>query len=542
MPPKLPDSMPWQIYQAYLRGPAALLRLFEAAFGQHALYGPPEPDQQQRTIDDLHAQLTRLEARVERLQSEVGALHYRNFQLQRRNAELEAQLSKDSHNSSRPPSTDPAWAKRTKSLRRPSGRRPGGQVGHCGATRRLAARPDRIIEHRPAQCRRCHAALAEGQLVRHFRQQVIDVLPARLRVTEHQLALLRCSACGQTTKGEFAAAVRSGVQYGAGVKARVLYLQQYQLLPYQRTSEAMRDLFGCRLSPGTVANIVRECAAALVETELKIKQKLRRAGVIHADETGLRVAKQGQYIHVASNAGLTHYAYDARRGRAAMDEIGILPQYRGTVVHDGWWSYDYYTNCRHSLCCVHLLRELTFFAELNAEQNAWAAPLKELLLEIKRAVERARDAGGKHLSADEAARFTAHYDRLVQQGLAQNPPAGTCSARNELEKASDTPSVEGVYQKQARNLLLRLERRREEVLRFMRDFSVPFDNNQAERDLRMVKLQQKVGGCFRSEDGARSFCRIRGYLSTMRKQGKGVLQALAGACRGTPLSLRKRNG
>ncbi|HEV7375266.1 MAG TPA: transposase, partial [Pyrinomonadaceae bacterium] len=154
-----------------------------------------------------------------------------------------------------------------------------------------------------------------------------------------------------------------------GVKARVLYLQQYQLLPYSRTSEAMRELFGCPISSGTVAHIVKECAAALVETELKIKQKLRRSGVIHADETGLRVAKQGHYIHVSSNCALTHYGYDSRRGRAAMDEIGILPKYRGNLVHDGWWSYDYYTNCQHSLCCAHLLRELTFFAELNAGRS-----------------------------------------------------------------------------------------------------------------------------------------------------------------------------
>ena len=209
-------------------------------------------------------------------------------------------------------------------------------------------------------------------------------------------------------------------------------------------------------------------------------------------------------------------------------------------MHDGWWSYDYYTACRHSLCCVHLLRELTFFAELNAAQKVWAERLKELLLEIKGAVEREREAGGQHLSGDEEASFTARYDRLVKQGLAQNPPEGTRGALNEQANGNATPPVESVYQKQARNLLLRLERRREEVLRFMRDFCVPFDNNQAERDLRMVKLQQKVSGCFRSEAGARQFCRIRGYISTMRKQGREVLQALDKACRGASLTLRAK--
>ncbi len=359
-------------------------------------------------------------------------------------------------------------------MRRASGRKAGGQVGHRGTTRQTAAHPDAVIEHRPKQCRHCHSALSQGQIIRHLRQQVWDVVPAKLKVTEHRLALLRCRACGKTTRGEFPESVRSGVQYGPGVKARVLYLQQYQLLPSKRTSEAMRDLFGCQLSSGTVANMVRECAAALVEMELKIKKKLRRSGVIHSDETGLRVGGRGQYIHVASNSSLTHYAYDSRGGKAAMDEIGILPRYRGNLVHDGWWSYDYYTACRHSLCGVHLLRELTFFTELNAEQKAWAAPLKELLLEIKDAVERERGNGREHLKADEQAAFTRSYDELVTQGLSVNAPQASRAASDEGTGTS-AAQQNGVCQREARNLLPRMQRRREEVLRFMTDFSVPFD-------------------------------------------------------------------
>jgi transposase len=517
--------MPWQIYQAYLSGPHALFRLFEDAFGRLALYGEPEPDQQQREIDDLSAHIGQLKAQIEKLQAEISELHHRNFQLGRRNAELEALFVKDSHNSSRPPSTDPPWAKRTKSLRRPSGRRPGGQAGHRGSTLRFAARPNRRVEHRPQECRHCHGALLESQVVRHLRQQVWEVVPAKLKVTEHQVAVLRCRLCGQTTQGEFAGAVRSGVQYGPGVKARVLYLQQYQLLPYQRTAEAMRDLFGCQLATGTVANIVRECADALVGTELKIKQKLRRASVIHADETGLRINKRLGYVHVASTAHLTHYAAAAHRGHTAMDEINVLPRYRGTCVHDGLLSYTYYTQCRHALCGVHLLRELTYFEELSAETKAWATPLKELLLEMKREVERVRADGGKRLAEDDLRSLTESYDRLVAEGLEAPPP--------------DVPEQ---AREQGHNLLLRLERRKQEVLRFLSDFAVAFDNNQAERDLRMVKLQQKTSGCFRSEDGARNFCRIRSYVSTARKQGRAVMRALDGACRGAPLSLRKRAG
>ncbi len=339
MAPQLPDPMPWRIYQAYLRGPGALLRLFEEAFGRHALYGPPEPDQQQRTIDALSEQVGQLKTQIGRLQAEVSDLRGRNFQLQRRNAELEALVAKDSHNSSRPPSSDPPWAKRTRSLRRPSGRRPGGQAGHRGETLRLSACPNRIVEHRPHECRGCHALLDSSHVVGHRRQQVWEVVPARLKVTEHRLAVLRCRACGRTTQGEFAGAVRSGVRYGPGVKARVLYLQQYQLLPYQRTAEAMRELFGCQLSAGTVANIVRECSDGLVETELKIKRGLRHSPVIHADETGLRVNEKLGYVHVASSVRLTHYAVASHRGRTAIDEINLLPSYRGTCVHDGWLSY-----------------------------------------------------------------------------------------------------------------------------------------------------------------------------------------------------------
>src|SRR5215213_7521997 len=290
--------MPWLIYQAYLQGPSALLRLFEDAFGRQALYGPPDPDQQQRTIDALSEQIGQLKTQNERLQAEASDLRGHNFQLQRRNAELEALVTRDSHNSSRPPSTDPPWAKRTKSLRRPSGKRPGGQAGHRGQTLRLSARPDRVVEHRPRECHSCHARLDSAQVLGHRRQQVVEIVPARLKVTEHRLTVVRCRACGKRTRGEFPGAVRSGVQYGSGVKARVLYFQQYQLLPYQRTSEAMRDLFGCWLSAGTVANIVRECSDGLLETELKIKKGLRRSHVIHADETGLRVNWKLAYVHV----------------------------------------------------------------------------------------------------------------------------------------------------------------------------------------------------------------------------------------------------
>ena len=512
----------FEIYETYRRGPAAVLRLFEEALGTRAIYGPPPPDTQQRTIDSLSEDIGRLKRQVSRLKAALSEARGEVDWLRRRNTELDKLVTKDSHNSSRPPSTDPPWAKRTKSLRRPSGRRVGGQPGHAGHTLRLRQKPQHVITHRPLECRHCSGSLVDAQAAGVERRQVVELMRARLRVTEHRAEVVRCASCGRRTKAGFPAGVTAAVQYGPSIMARALYLHDYQLLPYARAAEAMKELFGCAISAGTLSAAVRRCAAGLAETELKIKKGLRRSPIIHADETGLRVNGKLAYVHVASNERLTHYAADVRRGKAAIDEIDILPQYRGTCVHDGWFSYTHYSDCRHALCGAHLLRELTYFEELSEVTKAWAAPLKALLLEMKGAAERE----GAPVPAWQVEELTARYDRLVAGGREAQPP----------------PDLTQLACRQAHNLLRRLERRKEEVLRFLSDPSVPFDNNLAERDLRMVKLQQKVGGCFRTDEGARRFCRIRSYVSTTRKQGRGVLAALEGACRGKPLSVRKRYG
>jgi transposase len=512
----------FEIYETYQRGPAAVLRLFEEALGTRAIYGPPDPDIQQRTIDALSEDIGRLKRQVSRLKATLSEARGEVDWLRRRNTELEKLVTKDSHNSSRPPSTDPPWAKRTRSLRRPSGRRVGGQPGHAGHTLRRTQKPHRVVTHRPAKCRHCSAPLATAHGTGVERRQVVELMPARLRVTEHRAEMVRCASCGRRTKAEFPSGVTATVQYGPSVLGRALYLHDYQLLPYARAAEAMRELFGCAMSAGTLSSAVRRCAMGLVETEVKIKKGLRRSPIIHADETGLRVNQKLAYVHVASSERLTHYAADVRRGKAAIDEIDILPAYRGTCVHDGWLSYTHYPGCRHALCGAHLLRELTYFEELSEVTKAWAAPLKELLLEMKGAAERE----GAPVPAWQVEELTARYDRLVDAGQEAQPP----------------PDVPPLACRQARSLLRRLERRKAEVLRFLSDPAVPFDNNLAERDLRMVKLQQKVSGCFRTDDGARRFCRIRSYVSTARKQGRGVLRALEGACRGAPLSVRKRMG
>jgi transposase len=461
-----------------------------------------------------------------------------NHQLSRRVHELEREIDsgapavdRDSHNSNLPPSLDLPWkkVKRTRSLRRKSGLKVGGQFGHTGATLRQVAHPDQIIIHTPDACQQCGDSLAQSQPQNTIQRQVFDISEGRVKVTEHRAEAKRCSECGATTKAAFPAGVRAPAQYGSGVLTRSCYLHLYQLLPVARTSETMRDLFGCTLSPATVQRAARFSSGKLIHAELRIKAALRNSPLMGVDETGLRVAGQGGYIHVARTEALTHYAYDERRGKAAMDEIGILPQFRGTLVRDGFSSYQWYGRCRHSLCNAHLLRDLIFVEEVYPEQKVWTTPLSKLLLKIKRKVAATKTQPEAELTQRAKTDFQRRYDRLVRRADRLNPPlskgVGDSDASKNKLFAKPTPG----------SLIKRLQRRRDEVLRFMTDISVPFDNNGSERDLRMVKLQQKISGCFRTPDGARSFCRVRSYLSTARKQGHSLLRSLERVLAGKPL-------
>lgn len=428
-----------------------------------------------------------------------------------------ATVVRDSHNSSLPPALDPPAAKaanairRTRSLRRPSGKRPGAQPGHPGHNRPRVERPDRVVTHAPALCRGCGASLAGGYVVKSESRQVIELPPIKPWVVEHRALMKRCRNCDGLTKGRFPQGVKAAVQYGRGVRARAVYLVNCQLLPYRRAAEVLKEFFSCPISPGSLRRVITECAGRALPTEVEIKNRLKHSEVIHVDETGLRVEGGGSFVHVASTSGLTHYGCDSRRGKAAMDEIGILPAFRRTSVHDGWPAYGYYYQCRHALCGAHLLRELTYVEESHPHQRGqWAAPLAKLLVEIKEAVEGARASGRSALAEQEQDEFFRRYDRLVRQGLELNPERTT---RRRADAGATAKKGRGrIGQSEARKLVARLESRREEVLRFMADFRVPFENNQAERDLRMVKLQQKIGGCFRGKEGAREFCQLRGVI------------------------------
>lgn len=269
--------------------------------------------------------------------------------------------------------------------------------------------------------------------------------------------------------------------------------------------------------------MVREGAENLIETELEIKEGLRRSATLHADETGMSVAQRLHYVHVASSEHFTHYSCHPRRGTRAMDEAGILPRFSGTVIHDCWSAYWQYSRARHAVCNAHILRELQFFIEQDAKQKAWAQRMRELLLEIKEEVERVRLARRKRLEPDRLADYESQYDEILKEGRRANPRPQQIAETQSEEEGKDK-----VRQKRAPslNLVLRLERHKTEVLRFMYDLRVPFTNNLAERDLRMIRLQQKIGGCFRAPDGSRAFCRVRSYVSTMKKQGREVVAEL----------------
>jgi transposase len=486
----------------------------------------------------LAKELARTKRTLDRRSRELLAQQQLNHQLLRRLRELErtvehgGAVTRDSHNSSWPPSSDPPWQKvpRTTSLRKKSGLLPGGQLGHRGATLRQVTEPDQLIVHQPEVCPACGAGLEQSTPTAVVRRQVFDLSDGRLTVTEHRAEKRACPQCRMTTTAGFPLAVRAPVQYGPGVLARCVYLHLYQLLPVARTAETMRDLFGCPLSAATIQRAARLSSGKLVKTEQRLKAALRDAEVIGVDETGLRVAGSGGYIHVARTEELTHYAYDGRRGKAAMDETGILPQFRGTLVRDGFSSYQWYEQCRHSLCNVHLLRDLVFVEESSPDQKVWTEPLAKLLLKIKGIVAEARaNPAQAHLNEEIKTDFLRRYDKLVRHADRLNP------SEPKRKVDGDAPQTSVPQQPTPRRLINRLQRRRDEVLRFMADITVPFDNNGSERDLRMVKLQQKISGCFRTPDGARSFCRVRSYLSTARKQGHSLLCSLERALNGKPL-------
>jgi transposase len=449
---------------------------------------------------ELRAMVSDLQAMVETLRGEV--------------AELKRQVGQNSRNSSKPPASDSPFTKPApRSPRRKSGRRPGGQPGHPGSTLALVDNPNERKRHEPGPCAGCGADLTDAPEVGVERRQVFDLPPMTVRVTEHQLIARRCG-CGAMTCGVAPDGVTAPAQYGPRITAIICYLYVGQFLSKKRTAQALAELFGTPVSEGTVAAMSQRAAEGLEEFLGEVKDRIAASEVAGFDETGLRVASKLHWVHCARTGKYTLITCHPRRGRKGIEDAGILARFRGVAVHDAWAPYDTYVNAEHQLCCAHALRELqavTDAAGPNADW-CWATQASDALVAMQTLVAEAIAAGADALDSQALDRQIQLYRSAVQIGI-----TSTAAGRDKLMRKHNA-------------LARRLADRQDDYLRFTTDWRVPPDNNGSERDIRMIKLRQKVSGCLRTLAGAKQFCAIRSYLSTAAKHGKhffGVLVMLA---------------
>ena len=439
-------------------------------------------------------------------------------QAQERIAELEERLRQTSRNSSVPPSAD-GLAKplpRSRSLRKKSGRKPGGQDGHPGQTLAQVAKADREERHEPGWCSRCGAGLAGRPVTGIERRQVFDLPPVTVKVTEHQLIERECG-CGQRTRGAAPEGADAPVQYGPRIAAVVIYLYIGQFLSKDRTAQALAELFGVPLSAGTVAAVTARAAGKLDGFVERVRGNIAASDVAGFDETGFRVAGLLHWVHCARTGKYTLLMVHPRRGRKAMEAMGVLASFAGVAVHDAWAPYDTYSSPDHQLCCAHALRELQAVTDGAADGEwCWAAQAADALT-------------GMQVLASEA----------IAQGRDAADPAALAAQVHRYRSAvllgaRQTAARSGTLMKKHHALACRLRDRREDYLRFTADWRIPADNNGSERDIRMAKLKQKVSGCLRTLTGARQFCAIRSYLSTAAKHGLQFFDALVMLTKGRP--------
>jgi len=444
---------------------------------------------------------------LQELISRISALESENARLRSENSELKSRLSQDSRNSHKPPSSDGLRRRnKIKNNRVSSGRTRGGQKGHKGKTLKQVTNPDKKVVRHVDICPNCSNNLKENPVESTKRRQVFDIPPINIEVTEYELEVKTCPDCGEKVTGNCPEA-SAPVQYGNRVQSLAAYLLNYQLLPFERMQEFSNDILGINLSDGFLTRVNSLYYEHLHDFEVWVKDQLKEGDIIHNDETGLRCCGKTQWVHVTSNKNLTHYFFHPKRGKAAIDANDILTNFNGVSVHDRWASYEKY-DCSHAYCNAHLLRDLKFLSE--EMDKKWASQMIQLLLDGKKISENIF-----HNQSDLIKEIEERYKKIIELGIATEPPPIPTQKRGRKPKSKSLRLLE-VFRDKKSN-----------ILKFLYDPNVPFDNNLAERDLRMIKLKQKISGCFRTQLGAERFCRIRSFISTAKKQNLNIIDAIS---------------
>lgn len=440
--------------------------------------------------------------------------------------ELREQLNKNSRNSSKPPSSDglgKPTVKKDRSLREASGKKQGAQEGHEGVCLSIISNPDHTENHMHSDCEGCpyHDACLEKACIKETRHE-IDVV-VTVDVTAHNLfSVPECPLHGGSRTGHFPADIKAAVQYGKNLQAMVVAFNTVGAVSINRTHEILSSVFNIPLATGTIKNMVTRCADSLKGTHEKIRLKMTTRGLIHCDETGTRVDGKTWWVHNASDRDYTYLTINKKRGRIGMDEAGVLPHARGIIVHDCWGSYWQYPDVTHAICCAHLLRELNGVIENHPEQT-WAPKFRRLLLDMKKSRDEAVQEHRDELSSQQLSKFDTEYDDIIKTAYEENPLPETSAKKRGRKKKS-----------KVLNLICRLDNYKASVCLFIKNLCVPFDNNQAERDLRMVKVKTKVSGCFRSEEGAQEYLTIMSYIGCANKHHINAFTAIREALNGNP--------
>jgi len=430
--------------------------------------------------------------------------------------QLEDQVNKNSRNSSKSPASDGLKKPKPKSLRKRSGKKRGGQKGHKGHTLEKAENPDHVIPLSVTSCP-CHADLSNVPVSSYDCRQVFELPEPKLEVTEYQSEIKICPQCGQTAKAPFPEGVNAPIQYGSRFRGMLVYMQNQHYIPADRLSQMVFDLYGTSVSVATILDASRRSYNNIAPFEKSLINALADCKVLNADESGVRTVKKLYWLHSASTESLTFYGVHEKRGTLAMDHFNIFPNFKGRLIHDFWKPYLTY-DCDHGLCNAHHLRELVFLFEQH--QQAWANKMFNLLLGMNDFVRQQCN----QLTSEQKTPWLKQYHEILSEGWEANP----------LPEKPPKKKRGRIAKTKAQNLLTRFGDFEDAVLAFLHDTDVPFTNNLAEQDIRMIKVRLKISGCFRTVSGAEHFARIRSYLSTARKQGRNILESITAAIEGKP--------